>query len=376
MKKTLLSLFALCAAFTATAQTNLLENGGFESWTDGTPDCWKSTSTASNATLEQSTEAHTGNYSVLVMGDPESNKRLSYKELTLKPGTYTFSCYAKMPVDGDSVTLRPGYALWKTDGSGLTYFYGASYTEIGDTWSELTYEFTLTDVTKLNMVIMNNKTRGKKALVDDASLVTEDGGLAEEGELPQPDLSSFVKANAVVSGNKYLLVASNKVATPLASNKSYGYLNVVDAQFDNNVLKADETNAFTFVQEEEGYTIVGSDGRYLYQTGTYNSFNVTDTPTEGQYWSVAFNDDETAKITNLSVNKYIQYSEQYTSFGSYATENGVLPTLYVLSGTGTGIDPVVTAPAAKSGIYSLDGRRLNRLQKGINIVNGKKVYVR
>lgn len=42
----------------------------------------------------------------------------------------------------------------------------------------------------------------------------------------------------------------------------------------------------------------------------------------------------------------------------------------------TGIESVETAPAAAKTIYSLDGRVLNRLVKGINIVNGKKVLVK
>ena len=97
MRKTLLSLFAMAAVtLTANAQTNLLENGGFESWTDGAPDQWKSTTSASNATLVQSTDAHSGSYAVQVNG-ASSNKRIAYKELTLKAGTYTFTLNTYIP---------------------------------------------------------------------------------------------------------------------------------------------------------------------------------------------------------------------------------------------------------------------------------------
>lgn len=47
--------------------------------------------------------------------------------------------------------------------------------------------------------------------------------------------------------------------------------------------------------------------------------------------------------------------------------------LYSLNGVTTGINNITVAPTAKQTIYSIDGRKLNKLVKGINIVNGKKV---
>lgn len=64
------------------------ENGGFETWTDGKPTNWKTASTAGNATLSQSEDAHSGKYSVKVGGSASANKRLGYKEITLKAGEY------------------------------------------------------------------------------------------------------------------------------------------------------------------------------------------------------------------------------------------------------------------------------------------------
>ena len=391
MRKTLLSLFAMAAvALTANAQSNLLENGGFESWTDGDLDQWKSTTSASNATLEQSTDAHSGSYAVQVNG-ASSNKRIAYKELTLKAGTYTFTFYAKAATDGDSVSLRPGYAIVVDGAVNNSYKYGdyANDLTYGE-WTLVSHEFTLENNTTVNLLIMNSKKPGKNALIDDATLTTTDGGIVEEGgETPNPDPDpepvqqiGYKAVDQVVSGGKYLMVAQLEdgncaVATPLAATKTYGYLDKMNPTLaGDTLLQADEANAFTFVQEADGYTILGSDGRYLYQKGTYNSFNVTDNPTEGQYWSVEANADGTFRITNLSVNKYIQYSVQYTSYGSYADEKGIQPALYAkVDGTDTGISQV-TATDSRSGIYSIDGRKLGRLQKGLNIVNGRKVFVR
>ncbi len=395
MRKTLLSLFAMAAvALTANAQSNLLENGGFESWTDGDPDQWKSTTSASNATLEQSTDAHSGSYAVQVNGTTSANKRIAHKELTLKAGTYTFSFYAKAATDGETVSLRPGYAIVTngTIANGSTdYKYGDYANDLPSTgWTLVSHEFTLENDTTVNLLIMNSKKPGKNALIDDATLTTTDGGIVEEGgETPDPEPDpqpvqqiGYKAVDQVVSGGKYLMVAQLEdgncaVATPLAATKTYGYLDKMNPTLaGDTLLQADEANAFTFVQEADGYTILGSDGRYLYQKGTYNNFNVTDNPTEGQYWSVEANADGTFRITNLSVNKYIQYSVQYNSYGSYADEKGIQPALYAkVEGTDTGISQV-TATDSRSGIYSIDGRKLGRLQKGLNIVNGRKVFVR
>lgn len=61
-------------------------NGDFETWVDGKPNNWKTASTACNATLTQSTDAHNGKYSVKVGGSTTANKRLGYKEMELKAG--------------------------------------------------------------------------------------------------------------------------------------------------------------------------------------------------------------------------------------------------------------------------------------------------
>ena len=135
-------------------------------------------------------------------------------------------------------------------------------------------------------------------------------------------MPALVKAVApVIADGKYYIEVSAGVATPLAAEKGYGYLNVAEK---------DAANAFTFTfVEGEGYTICGADGRYIYQKGTYNSFNVTAEPTEGQYWSILPQADGTVKILNRLVNKWWQYSSSYSSFGSYDApqDGGELPKL-------------------------------------------------
>lgn len=162
---------------------NLLANGNCETWDGTTPVNWKTTSKAGNASLKQSTDAHGGSYSISVGFNASQNKRLGYKEITLKAGTYKFSFYAKSTT-ADKSQCRPGY-VFVTDGvADKTYNYREAYEPLNNsTWTLVSYEFTLTETKTICLVVMNPKTTAyataQDILVDDASLVTADGGFAE-----------------------------------------------------------------------------------------------------------------------------------------------------------------------------------------------------
>ncbi|RHG31819.1 hypothetical protein DW263_11465 [Segatella copri] len=100
------------------------ENGGFETWADGKPTNWKTVSTAGNATLSQSEDAHSGKYSVKVGGSANANKRLGYKEITLKAGEYKVKFYAKA-VSEKGASVCPGIVP-VTDGKAGIYIYMVS----------------------------------------------------------------------------------------------------------------------------------------------------------------------------------------------------------------------------------------------------------
>ncbi len=143
----------------------------------------------------------------------------------------------------------------------------------------------------------------------------------------------FEKVTEFAAGS-YLIHSQGFAATALSETGNYGYLPQFAVAANGNFIETNAYYAFTFTEVEGGYTIQDTFGRFVYQTGTYNSFNVAaEMPAEGAVWTVAI--DETtgeATITNTSVNKYIQYSSQYNSYGSYATaqNKGHLPSLYKL----------------------------------------------
>ncbi len=171
------------------AGNNILTNGDFESWTDGQPDHWKTTSSAGNATLTQSTDAHTGSYSVSVGFNATSNKRLGHEEVKLKAGTYTFSFYAKSTTTDPSQT-QAGY-VEVTNGTAGSYKYGGYVSLSNSDWTQVSTTFTLAADATVSLVMMNPKTSSyataQDILVDDATLVTSDGGLVDGTPTPTPD---------------------------------------------------------------------------------------------------------------------------------------------------------------------------------------------
>lgn len=148
----------------------------------------------------------------------------------------------------------------------------------------------------------------------------------------------YLPVKEIKDGGVYLLVAPNKdgeltVAAPITSN--YGYIQVTteimgDAE---KIALPSEDNGFKFIAVEGGWNIrqVAND-RYVFLKGTYNSFNVAaEIPDDAApVWTVTFDADGYATITNVGMNKWVQYSQNYNSYGCYpsAQDSGVLPRLY------------------------------------------------
>ena len=146
------------------------------------------------------------------------------------------------------------------------------------------------------------------------------------------------KAEELEAGKSYLivantgssLVAGKPFAETTESNYSYIYGDDVVEQ-DGVIVRPNANNGYNFVAKGDGYAIQQSNGRYLFQAASYNNFYSTTDLEKADVWTVAFNEDGTAKIENKTVaGKYFQYSIGYTSYGAYgsAQDNAVLPTLY------------------------------------------------
>ena len=143
------------------------ENGGFENWTDSKPTNWN-TNSAGNASLTKSEDAHSGKYSVQVAGTNNANKRLGYKEMSLKAGKYTIRFYAKAAT-ATGAAVCPGYVA-VNDGTvdSQNYNYTKQYVNISNTeWTLVEQEMTIEKDGTYSIVIMNAKKPGAAVLIDD-----------------------------------------------------------------------------------------------------------------------------------------------------------------------------------------------------------------
>lgn len=143
------------------------ENGGFENWTDSKPTNWN-TNSAGNASLTKSEDAHSGKYSVQVAGASNANKRLGYKEMSLKAGKYTIRFYAKAAT-ATGAAVCPGYVA-VNDGTvdSQNYNYTKQYVSISNTeWTLVEQEMTIEKDGTYSIVIMNAKKPGAAVLIDD-----------------------------------------------------------------------------------------------------------------------------------------------------------------------------------------------------------------
>ena len=108
-----------------------------------------------------------------------------------------------------------------------------------------------------------------------------------------------------------------------------GNTNITMGLYDENILKGtyrlttkfqrtSDEYGFVFTAVEGGYTIMQSDGRFLYVADDdYKNFNVSKEPTSGHVWKVEAQSDGTFKITNVLAPKWIQFSSTYSSYGAY-----------------------------------------------------------
>lgn len=329
MKKILLSLVTLFAAATSAFAGDIITNGGFESWTDGACDGWKSTTSATNCEITQSADAHSGNSSVQIPEGKKNNNRLGSKEYRLKAGTYTMKAYVK-GAGSVSIGYVPvaNYAV-------LSYAYSSKVTTKADGWTEVTKEFTLDKDTKVNFVLMNAKKTGVK-LVDDFSVTTEDGGLAEEP-------TAFAAEGEGTLENPYNSVAANKAALELESGAT--------ATSEVYVKGIVHVINYTYSAKSLSF-LISPDGT---DNGAFYCFKVTSDEDPG-----------------LKEGDLVVLSGKLTNFrGTPEFAAGAK----IVSIT-TGISTIAAEANKAQVIYGLDGRRLTKAVRGVNIINGKKVIVK
>ena len=146
-------------------------NGNFETWVDGKPNNWTTASTAGNASVAQSTDAHSGKYSVKVSGSTTANKRLGYKEMELKAGTYKIKYYVKAAT-ATGASVQSGFVEISADNKPAgNYMYSGYINNISNTeWTLVEQELKIPTDGTYCIVIMNSKKPGGDVLIDDLTL--------------------------------------------------------------------------------------------------------------------------------------------------------------------------------------------------------------
>ncbi|MBR2368293.1 MAG: starch-binding protein [Alistipes sp.] len=231
-------------------------------------------------------------------------------------------------VEGNVVTLT-----WEAVANAASYSITVG-TEMPVFVEETTYVFTGEYETEYTFNVVAVPADEEKFTASEAGVATattEAAPVVEPEVLAELDANAyyiFKQATEMKGGKWYAIVYENKAATGLTAN--YGYLKVTEAASRANGISLPATCAYGFLTTDGGYTIQQFDNKYVYQTGSYDSFNVNATlPTDGGVWSVAVNGNEYT-ITNNTMSKFVQYDSAYGSYGCYASSKGSLPTLYEL----------------------------------------------
>lgn len=126
---------------------NILENGGFEEWSDGRPILWigEATSLSVDAIQMTSVGQHGGDHAVRLTNASDNHRRFSTAGYHMEPGDYRCTYWVR-----GSGSIRNAH-YHGLEGNGFSSY--ESYVDIADdSWRQLSYEFRLpsdTDVFEL-----------------------------------------------------------------------------------------------------------------------------------------------------------------------------------------------------------------------------------
>lgn len=162
------------------------------------------------------------------------------------------------------------------------------------------------------------------------------------GENPNHQVYTMVGDDANLGEGQYIFAALNGTeylaATSLEESKAYGYLPFAAVMVNENQIASNTTNdAYAFTLEASDtpgqYYLKDTYGRYMYNSGSFNSFNVASSKdTDNTYlWTISMESDGTVSLKNVASGKWMQRDASYGTFGIYDTEKGARPYAFKLN---------------------------------------------
>ena len=380
----------LATGLTAAAQDNLVKNGDFESWDGGAPAQWQKSGkgSPSNATVKEAAEGRSGKALEVEhkgKGKNAQNSRYHCDALQLKAGNYTLSFYAKAASKG---VVSGGWH--PTGATGVKgYNYGQELEVDNNEWKQFTFQFTLDKDASIDVFVVNKQKSEGAVLFDDVTLTAVgttpapdpkpempvgatvyekaltdniEGWTLQQGELPEgltavwsQDAKFGLKATAHTGskkkGNEKIYASEAWAISPEVELKKASFVTFEHAlNFKNDA----STQGF-YIREGE--------------TGEWQALDLKQWPA-GKDWHYVEADKYDLKAYT---GKKVQFGFKYTSTTEGAATWEIKNFKVVESPDAVNR---VNARSGRTVIFDLNGRRVEKAERGVYIINGVKTVVR
>ena len=401
----------LAVGLTAAAQDNLVKNGDFENWDGGVPAQWQKSSkgSPSNATVKEAAEGRSGKALEVEHkgeGKKGQNSRYHCDALQLKAGNYTLSFYAKAASKGVvSGGWHPTGATEPKD-----YKYGQELEVDNNEWKQFTLQFTLDQDASIDVFVVNKKKSEGAVFFDDVTLTAVGTTPAPDPKpepkpepkptpdpKPEPQPTPNPKPETPVGATVYeKALTDNADGWTLEQGNLPEGLTAVWMQHSKYGLKATghyggktgkntDTEAWAISPEVElkktsfltfehaiGYTTEAStQGLYIREgaTGEWQPLEVKTWPTGKNFTYVNSGAIDLRNYTG----KKVQFGFKYTSTTEGAATWEIKNFKVVESPEAVNR---VNARNGRTVIFDLNGRRVEKAERGVYIINGVKTVVR
>lgn len=400
----------LAVGLTAAAQDNLVKNGDFENWDGGVPAQWQKSSkdSPSNATVKEAAEGRSGKALEVDKGEGKKaqNSRYHCDALQLKAGNYTLSFYAKAASKG---VVSGGWH--PTGATGVKgYNYGQELEVDNNEWKQFTLQFTLDQDASIDVFVVNKKKSEGAVFFDDVTLTAVGTTPAPDPKpepkpepkptpdpKPEPQPTPNPKPETPVGATVYeKALTDNADGWTLEQGNLPEGLTAVWMQHSKYGLKATghyggktgkntDTEAWAISPEVElkktsfltfehaiGYTTEAStQGLYIREgaTGEWQPLEVKTWPTGKNFTYVNSGAIDLRNYTG----KKVQFGFKYTSTTEGAATWEIKNFKVVESPEAVNR---VNARNGRTVIFDLNGRRVEKAERGVYIINGVKTVVR